>query len=123
MASPTDLPAELHLIHPERSLGQVQLDWVPQPGCRVDHDGETYTVLERRHRYQFRGGRYHLHKVALYVQLCNPEAGDRHLVAGQWVIGDVSCQWNAQSPLLRCAVNPKGPCETCQEYHPRDCYD
>ncbi len=121
MASPTDLPTELHLVHPRRSLGQVHLDWTPQPGCYVDHEGETYTVLERRHRYQFRGGRYQLQKVALYVQVSNREGGDRHLVDGEWVIGDASCHWNARSPLLRCAVNPTGPCENCREYRPRDC--
>jgi len=121
MASPTDLPTELHLVHPRRSLGHVHLDWVPQPGCHVDHEGETYTVLERRHRYQFRGGRYQLQKIALYVQVSHPDAGDRHLVEGQWIIGDASCRWNAHSPLLRCAVNPNGPCENCREYRPRDC--
>jgi hypothetical protein len=31
-------------------------------------------------------------------------------------IGDRSCQFNARSPIIRCAVNPTGPCEGCQHY-------
>ncbi|MDB9525716.1 DUF6464 family protein [Oscillatoria sp. CS-180] len=35
-----------------------------------------------------------------------------------YVIGDFSCQMNARSPYLRCAMNPCGPCEGCQFYEP-----
>jgi len=35
-----------------------------------------------------------------------------------YIIGDFSCQMNARSPYLRCAVNPCGPCESCQLYEP-----
>jgi hypothetical protein len=114
---PTNLPTELHLTHPKRALGQVQLDWVPQPGAFLAHDGKTYTVLERRHRYQLRAGRYQLHKVALYVQTSAPPE-DCQLVQGRWLIGDLSCQFNARSELLRCAVNPGGPCQGCRYYEP-----
>lgn len=33
-------------------------------------------------------------------------------------VGDISCQYNARSPLLRCAVKPRGPCR-CEHYQPR----
>ena len=33
-----------------------------------------------------------------------------------YVIGNFSCQMNARSPYLRCAINPCGPCESCQFY-------
>lgn len=33
-----------------------------------------------------------------------------------YVIGDISCCYNARSPELRCAVNPHGPCKNCPEY-------
>jgi hypothetical protein len=33
-----------------------------------------------------------------------------------YFIGDTSCQFNAHSPLLRCAVNPDGPCQGCHHY-------
>lgn len=31
-------------------------------------------------------------------------------------IGDPTCSYNAQSPYIRCAVNPDGPCENCPHY-------
>jgi Family of unknown function (DUF6464) len=31
-------------------------------------------------------------------------------------IGDTTCQYNAGSSMIRCAVNPCGPCEGCQHY-------
>jgi Family of unknown function (DUF6464) len=34
-----------------------------------------------------------------------------------YIIGDVSCRYNACSPYIRCAVNPSGLCEGCREYH------
>lgn len=33
-----------------------------------------------------------------------------------YLIGDISCQFNARSSYLRCAVNPQGPCEGCRDY-------
>jgi len=33
-----------------------------------------------------------------------------------YVIGDISCRYNARSAELRCAVNPYGPCKNCSEY-------
>lgn len=111
----SSLPTELHLIHPRRSLGRVYLDWTPQPGAYVDHEGQTYTVLERRHRYQLKAGRYQLQKIALYVQSAEA-AGEQQLWQGRWILGDVSCRFNARSELLRCAVNPAGPCEQCRFY-------
>lgn len=36
-----------------------------------------------------------------------------------YIVGDFTCQMNARSPYLRCAVNPHGPCEGCQFYEPR----
>jgi hypothetical protein len=31
-------------------------------------------------------------------------------------IGNTACTHNAESPHLRCAVNPCGPCEGCPEF-------
>lgn len=112
-----DLPTELHLIHPRRILGHVYLDWMPQPGCLIHHQGSTYTVLERRHRYQLRLGRYQLEKIALYLQVCESR-GDRHIYQGEWILGDPTCQFSAHSSLIRCAVNPSGPCEGCLQFQP-----
>lgn len=33
-------------------------------------------------------------------------------------IGDPSCRYSANSQVLRCAVNPCGPCEDCKDYEP-----
>jgi hypothetical protein len=109
------LPTEVILTNPRQTLGDVRLDWVPQPGNYLDFKGKTYTVLERRHRYQFKAGRYKLQKVAIYVQAAQPPS-ERSLIEGRWVIGDGSCRFNAHSELLRCGVNPEGPCASCCSY-------
>jgi Family of unknown function (DUF6464) len=107
------LPTEVILTQSRAILAKVRLDWTPQPGNYLDLDGKTYTVLERRHRYQLKYGRYQLEKIALYVQSAiRPE--EQSLIDGQWVIGDATCQYNARSILIRCAVHPIGPCEGCR---------
>ncbi|HIK05771.1 MAG TPA: hypothetical protein IGS40_13845 [Trichormus sp. M33_DOE_039] len=109
------LATEVILTHPRRSLGKVTLDWTPQPGNYLDLEGKTYAVLERRHRYQFKSGRYRLQNIALYVQSAQRPA-EKSLVAGRWVVGDATCRYNAHSEIIRCAVNPNGPCESCRFY-------
>ncbi|NEN89716.1 MAG: hypothetical protein F6K48_12715 [Okeania sp. SIO3H1] len=37
-----------------------------------------------------------------------------------YIIGDLSCKFNARSPLIRCAVNPFGPCKYCSDYESID---
>ncbi|MBD0336228.1 MAG: hypothetical protein ICV62_12120 [Cyanobacteria bacterium Co-bin13] len=109
---------EIILSQPRSSLGSVYLDWNPQPGAYLEVAGQTYLVLERRHRYHLKAGRYELHQTTLYVQKSDlPE--EKSLLDGQWVIGDITCLYNARSELLRCAVNPQGPCDRCAHYHPR----
>ena len=44
---------------------------------------------------------------------------DRIILPADEVLGDPNCIHNAQSPLLRCAINPLGPCEGCQDFEPR----
>jgi hypothetical protein len=62
------LPTEIILSQSKRTLGRLDLDWTPEPGSYVDLDGQTYAVLERRHRYMLKSGRYKLHRISLYVQ-------------------------------------------------------
>jgi len=52
----------------------------------LDLQGKTYAILERRHRYQLKSGRYRLHKIAIYVQSAQRPA-EKSLVEGRWVIG------------------------------------
>ncbi|MEO0535998.1 MAG: DUF6464 family protein [Cyanobacteria bacterium P01_A01_bin.123] len=35
------------------------------------------------------------------------------------IVGDISCEFNARSPYLRCAINPCGPCDGCRHYRSR----
>lgn len=114
---PSDLPTEIILTHPRKTLGSVCFDWMPQPGHYLDLKGKTYAVLERRHRYQLKSGRYRLHQIALYVQSAE-RPQEKSLVDGHWVVGDASCRLNARSELIRCAVNPDGPCSQCRHYEP-----
>ena len=41
---------------------------------------------------------------------------ERYIEGVGYIIGDISCRLNARSSYLRCAVNPFGPCEECQQY-------
>jgi hypothetical protein len=46
---------------------------------------------------------------------------DHHYVDGiGYMIGDLTCTFNARSSYIRCAVNPSGPCQECYFYQPRD---
>ncbi|MDX2255660.1 MAG: DUF6464 family protein [Pseudanabaenaceae cyanobacterium bins.39] len=114
-----DVPTEIRTFNPEHTIGKVYFDWMPQPGNYIDVDGITYTVLERRHRYQFRRGKYNLFRVLIYVQIA-PEAPERSYLDGRWVIGDIQCKYNARSEILRCAVNPQGPCQGCKSWESLD---
>lgn len=54
-------------------------------------------------------------------QNIHPISPDRYYLEGVgYLIGDVSCQFNARSGYLRCAVNPEGPCEGCRYYQPKE---
>jgi hypothetical protein len=117
---PSSLLTEVILTHPQKSLGIIQLDWTPQPGAYLDFEGKTYAVLERHHRYQLRSGHYRLHKIALYVQKAD-RPSERSLLEGRWILGDATCRFNAHSELLRCAVNPEGPCGGCRYYEKNIC--
>lgn len=112
------LPTEVILTDSKATVGKLVLDWTPQPGNYLDVAGNTYAVLERRHRYQYRSGRYRLEKIALYVQAAARPA-ERSLIAGRWIVGDATCLYNAHSELMRCAVLPHGPCADCRSYQPR----
>ena len=84
---PDLLLTEVILTSEERqSLGNIKIDWTPQPGNYIDLEGKTYAVLERHHRYKLKQGRYSLHKIAIYVQLAKrPE--EQTFFDGRWVIG------------------------------------
>ncbi len=115
---PHHLPTAIVLTDSNITVDKLILDWVPHPGDYLDHEGITYAVLERRHRYQYKTGRYRLEGIGLYVQLADRPT-ERTMIAGKWVVGDATCLYNAQSELLRCAVVPTGPCANCNHYQLR----
>ncbi|MFB2738622.1 DUF6464 family protein [Umezakia ovalisporum] len=51
-----------------------------------------------------------------------PRAGGEgyYLEGVGYLIGDISCRFNARSGYVRCAVNPCGPCEGCRYYEPKE---
>lgn len=115
--SSNSLPTEVILSQPRSTLGHFYLDWQPQPGAYLEVNGQTYVVLERRHRYCLTSGKYQLHQIVLEVQAVHASA-DKSLLEGRWVLGDITCIHNARSELLRCAINPCGPCKGCKDYQP-----
>lgn len=110
---PQQILTEIHLYHPPQSLGHLYLEDSPQPGAQLVVAGRQYTVLERRHRYQLQANHYQLHHIAVYVQLA---IGAMNTMGS---IGDENCKYNAHSALLRCAINPDGPCQDCASFLPK----
>lgn len=111
------LPTDIVSSDSKVVLGHIKLDRSLYPGTYVDIDGQTYQILVRRHQYQLKLGRYHLHKAIVHVKETTvPE--ERTLLDGTWVIGDITCTYNARSELMRCAINPSGPCGECIHYEP-----
>jgi hypothetical protein len=48
------------------------------------------------------------------------DSPDRFYIDGVgYMIGDISCQYNTRSGYIRCAINPSGPCDTCNLYEAR----
>ncbi|WP_216903643.1 DUF6464 family protein [Synechococcus sp. CCY 9618] len=112
---------ELRQIDSDRLITTIAIEEpgdVPHPGRWLTLGEHSYLVLQRRHRYQLRQGRYELVTVALQVKPQRQPA-DALWWEGGWVIGDPQCRFNARSPLLRCAVLPEGPCDRCSHRHPR----
>lgn len=52
------------------------------------------------------------------IQFHSPEG--EYIENYGYVIGDISCRFNARSAYIRCAVNPSGPCKDCSYYEPTD---
>jgi len=112
-------PARVFLSDTSQCVGEVLTTPTQQPGSLLEVEGAVYAVLERRHHYSLRSGRYRLDRIALYVKPVDGAASERTFWRGQWVIGDPGCLYNACSPLIRCAPNPSGPCCGCRFYEPR----
>ena len=112
---------ELRQIGSDRLLDFLEIEAlaaVPQPGRWLPWGDSSFFVLQRRHRYRLRNGRYELASVALQGKVERRPPDARPWGEG-FVIGDPQCRYNARSPLLRCAVLPAGPCDRCEHFEPR----
>jgi hypothetical protein len=112
------LLTEIILTDSLQSLGKIHLDWMPQPGNHLEFGGKTYTILERHHHYQYTIAGYCLQKISVHVQEFQ-QSLETSLVQGSWVLGYAECRFNAHSEIIRCAVNPQGPCRDCSYYERR----
>ena len=110
---------ELRQSGSERLIDRLDLVDSPHPGRWFEHNANCYLILQRRHRYALRLGRYQLVSVVLLVKQQRQPVDAQRYRHG-WVIGDPSCRFNALSPLLRCAVLPDGPCQACSHHQPRN---
>jgi hypothetical protein len=116
----TRMRIELRQIDTDRLIDALEvasLSDVPHPGRWLAIGERSFLVLQRRHRYRLRNGRYELATVALQVK-AQQQPADARWWNGGWVIGEPGCRFNARTPLLRCAVLPEGPCERCAHFTP-----
>ena len=109
---------ELRHAGTESLINRVSLIEPPHPGSWFELDGVSYMVMQRQHRYSLKGGKYKISAIALFVKL-QKQPPDAVAWRHGWVIGDPTCRFNAQSPLLRCVVWPDGPCHHCSHYQTR----
>lgn len=50
----------------------------------------------------------------------NHAESERYYLEGVgYLVGDITCEFNARSGYIRCAVNPSGPCDGCRFYEER----
>jgi Family of unknown function (DUF6464) len=47
----------------------------------------------------------------------NRDPEEQYVEGVGYIIGDLTCSYNARSPYIRCAVNPDGLCQDCRHYH------
>jgi len=50
----------------------------------------------------------------------NSQPEQQYIEGVGYIIGDLTCKFNARSPNIRCAVNPHGPCKGCRDYQSID---
>lgn len=113
------LPTEIILTPVCQCIGRLHLDRRLQPGNYLDFAGKTYAILERHHFYQYRVGGYRFDKATLHVQESSrPEETTQ--IGDRYIVGNANCRFNARSEIIRCAVNPEGPCKSCRYFEPID---
>lgn len=59
-------------------------------------------------------------RAAISLQRTQMPTDQRYVEGIGYLIGDISCQFNARSAYIRCAINPTGPCQECRYYQIKD---
>lgn len=59
------------------------------------------------------------HSSRRYYKRASRDPEEQYVDGVGYVIGDLSCTYNARSPYIRCAVNPDGLCQDCRHYQQR----
>lgn len=80
----------------------------------------VFLWLRASHRLRARSRRLTVTEVSsnrrFYKRIArDPE--EQYIEGVGYVIGDLTCSYNARSPYIRCAVNPDGLCQDCRHYH------
>ncbi|MGB3509658.1 MAG: DUF6464 family protein [Microcoleaceae cyanobacterium] len=73
---------------------------------------------EARTRERLRAARLSVGSIRIGSTSNQPE--EQYIQGVGYIIGDLTCKFNARSPVIRCAVNPMGPCKDCSHYESRD---
>ena len=111
------LPTEIILTPARHCIAKLNLDRRLQPGNYMELEGKTYAILERHHFYQYRVDGYRFDKATLHVQESKrPEETTQ--IGDRYIVGNADCRFNARSEIMRCAVNPDGPCQGCRYFEP-----
>ena len=71
-----------------------------------------------RTRERFRAARLYVGSRRIATRSSQPE--EQYIEGVGYIIGDLTCKFNARSPTIRCAVNPVGPCKNCSQYESID---
>ena len=58
--------------------------------------------------------------VVRVLQRNYPPSDGYYIEGVGYLVGDITCRFNARCAYIRCAVNPSGPCEACHHYEPRE---
>ena len=96
-------------------IKKINIDMTPEPGNWFILDNDSFFIYSKTNRYKLVDGIYKLSEIDLLVKY-QKQPEDSTYIMNHWVIGNHECTYNALSPLLRCAVNPIGPCSECAEF-------
>lgn len=76
-------------------------------------------VEERRDRRRYVSTADAAHHRRAYKRI-NRDPEEQYIEGVGYIIGDITCIYNARSPYIRCAVNPGGLCQDCRYYEGKE---